>query len=231
MCTSAFRLSASWVNAWGEVCLEQVNPTAGEAFRMKRSVLLVIIALGFVVPSAMAQVRDAGEDHIEVGIFADYFNLSHTSPHVNFVGLGGRAGFNVSDNVQIEAEMAYDFKRNFTTTFTNGVTTQFVSTDLRPLHALFGPKFQTGGGPVRLFATFKAGLLNFSTSNQNAAAGFQSALSDVTTGNTSAAIYPGLGVEGFVGPFGLRLDAGDEIYFKNGTHNNVRVTFGPAIRF
>jgi hypothetical protein len=53
----------------------------------------------------------------------------------------------------------------------------------------------------------------------------------VTTGNTSAAIYPGLGVEGFAGPIGLRLEAGDEIYFKNGTHNNVRVTFGPTIRF
>jgi len=147
------------------------------------------------------------------------------------VGIGGRAGFNVRDYVQIEAEMAYDFKRNFTTTFSNGVTTQFVSVDLRPLHVLFGPKFQTGGGSVRLFGTFKAGLINFSTSNLNVSPGFQSALSDVTTGNTSAAIYPGRGVEGFFGPFGVGLDAGDEIYFKNGTHNNVRVTFGPTIRF
>ena len=60
-------------------------------------------------------------------------------------------------SVQIEAEMAYDFERNFTTTFDNGVTTQFVSSRLRTLHALFGPKFSTGGGPVRLFATFKGG--------------------------------------------------------------------------
>jgi hypothetical protein len=179
----------------------------------------------------MAQTGSSSSDHIEVGAFADYFNLSRTSPHINFVGLGGRGAFNVRNNVQIEAEMAYDFMRNFTTTFSNGVSTELVNTQLRTLHALFGPKFQTGGGPVRLFGTFKAGLLNFSTSNQNASAGFQSALSDVTTGNTSAAIYPGLGVEGFLGPFGLRLDAGDEIYFKNGTHNNLRITFGPTIRF
>jgi hypothetical protein len=200
---------------------------------MKRSGITAVLVVCFVAPSLMAQSRpvSGGSDHIEVGAFVDYFNLSHPSPHINFVGLGGRAAFNVRNNVQIEAEMAYDFKRNFTSTFTNGVSTQLVSTQLRTLHALFGPKFETSGGRARLFVTFKAGLVNFSVSNQNANAGFQSALSDVTSGNTSAAIYPGLGVEGFVGPIGLRLEAGDEIYFKNGSHNNVRVTFGPTIRF
>lgn len=199
---------------------------------MKRSGITVMVAVLLFVPSLMAQSRPvSGGDHLELGAFVDYFNLSRTSPHINFVGLGGRAAFNVRNNVQIEAEMAYDFKRNFTSTFSNGVTTQLVNTDLRTLHALFGPKLETSGGHARLFATFKTGLVNFSVSNQNAGAGFRSALSDVTTGNTSAAIYPGLGVEGFFGPIGLRLEAGDEIYFKNGTHNNVRVTFGPTIRF
>jgi hypothetical protein len=195
---------------------------------MKRSCILFLLAFGMAVPSVMAQ---EGGNHIEVGVFADYFNLSRTTPNINFVGVGGRAAFNVRDNVQIEAEMAYDFKRNFTTTFSDGITTQFVSTDLRPLHALFGPKISTGGGPFRFFGTFKAGLINFSTSNQNASSGFQSAIGDVTTGNTSAAIMPGVGVEGFFGPIGLRADVGDEIYFKNGTHNNLRVTFGPTFRF
>ena len=33
-------------------------------------------------------------------------------------------------------------------------------------------------------------------------------------------------------PLGLRLGgAGDEIYFSSGAHNNLRVTFGPVIRF
>src|SRR5882762_5029361 len=199
---------------------------------MKRCAITGLLMICMAVPSLMAQSRAAtGSDHVEVGIFADYFNLSRTSPHINFVGLGGRGAFNVRDNVQIEAEMAYDFKRNFTTTFSNGVSTELVSTDLRTLHALFGPKFETSGGPVRFFGTFKAGLVNFSVSNQNASAGFQSALSDVTTGNTSAAILPAVGLEGFIGPIGLRADAGDEIYFKNGTHHNLRVTFGPTIRF
>jgi hypothetical protein len=170
--------------------------------------------LGFLLaaPSLMAQ---EGTNHVEVGAFVDYFNLSRTSPHINFVGIGGRAAFNVRSNVEIEAEMAYDFECNFTTTFSDGVNTQLVSTQLRTLHALFGPKFGTSGGPVGLFGTFKAGLINFSVSAQNAGSGFRSALGDVTTGNTAAAIYPGAGLEGFIGPIGLRAEVGDEIYFKN----------------
>jgi hypothetical protein len=192
---------------------------------MKRGSILALLALCMATPSLMAQ------DHVEVGVFADYFNLSRTSPHINYVGVGGRAAFNVHSNVQIEAEMAYDFRRNFTTTFSDGITTQFVSVSVRPLHALFGPKIQTSGGPVRFFGTFKAGLINFSASNLNVISGFQSAISDVTVGNTSAAIMPAVGLEGFIGPIGLRADVGDEIYFNNGTHNNLRITFGPTFRF
>jgi hypothetical protein len=195
---------------------------------MQRSIVLALLGFLLAAPALFAQ---ESENHMQVGVFADYFNLSRTSPHINFIGVGGRAAFNVRSNVQIEAEMAYDFTRNFTTTFSDGVSTRFVSTDLRTLHALFGPKFGTSGGPVRLFGTFKAGLINFSVSNQNGTSGFQSSLSDVTTGNTAAAIYPGAGLEGFVGPIGLRAEVGDEIYFKNGTHNNLRVTFGPTLRF
>jgi hypothetical protein len=195
---------------------------------MQRSLVLAVLGFLLAAPALMAQ---ESANHIEVGAFAEYFNLSRTSPHINFVGVGGRAAFNVRSNVQIEAEMAYDFKRNFTTTFSDGINTQFVDTRLRTLHALFGPKFGTSGGPVRLFGTFKVGLINFSVSDQNAGSGFQSAIGDVTTGNTATAIYPGFGVEGFLGPIGLRAEVGDEVYFKNGTHNNLRATFGPTFRF
>ena len=39
------------------------------------------------------------------------------------------------------------------------------------------------------------------------------------------------GLEGHLGPVGLRLDVGDEIYFASGTHHNLRLAFGPYIRF
>jgi len=45
------------------------------------------------------------------------------------------------------------------------------------------------------------------------------------------AFYPAGGIEGFIGPAGLRLEVGDGIYVNNGNYNNLRVTFGPHIRF
>ena len=51
------------------------------------------------VPAALM-----AQDHVEVGAFADYFRLSQVNPNINFVGVGGRAAFNVHPNVQIEAE-------------------------------------------------------------------------------------------------------------------------------
>ena len=195
---------------------------------MKRFIFLFVLSCGLALPSAlMAQ----SSDHVEVGAFADYLNLGATDPHINFVGVGGRAAFNLRPTVQLEAEMSYDFKRNFTSVFSNGINTQFVNTNLRPLTALFGPKFQTSSGPFRAYVTGKLGFVNFSVSAQNAPAGFVGALGGIQTGDTRFAMYPGAGVEGFWGPIGLRLEAGDEIYFDNGTRNNLKVTFGPTFRF
>lgn len=200
---------------------------------MKRILLFAVLTFCLSAPSAMmAQDSSYTENHVEVGAFADYFRVATPNPAINFVGVGGRVGFNVHPNIQLEAEMSYDFARNFTSTFSNGVTTQFVSTNLRPLTGLFGPKFQAGtSGPVRVFVTGKVGFINFTTSNQNPPAGFTGALGAVTSGDTKVALYPGGGIEGFWGPFGLRLEAGDEIYFDNGAKNNLKVTFGPAFRF
>jgi len=51
------------------------------------------------------------------------------------------------------------------------------------------------------------------------------------TSSLNAALYPGAGIEATLGPVGLRLEAGDEIYFNQGAHNNLRITFGPFLRF
>ena len=192
--------------------------------------MFAVLGAAFLLP-ALTQAQSY--DHGEIGAFADYFRLDATSPDINFVGVGGRVSFNVHPNVALEAEMAYDFKRNFTTTFSNGVTTEFVTTGVRPLHGLFGPKFQIGSSsPIRLFVTGKVGFVNFTNSGSaSAGSGFQSSVGAVTNGDTKVAVYPGGGIEGFIGPIGLRLDVGDEIYFDNGAQNNLRVTFGPHLRF
>ena len=195
---------------------------------MKRSFLLITASLFFAAAPVLMAQQDS--DHVEVGAFADYFRFSNASPVRNFIGVGGRAAFNVRPSVQIEAEMAYDFKRNYTNTFTNGVTTVLVHTGFRTLHGFFGPKFQTGSGPFRVFVTGKVGFDNFSVSNQNAPTGFVNTVG-LTTGKTAFAVYPGGGFEAFAGPIGVRAEIGDDIYFINGAHNNLRVTFGPQLRF
>ena len=58
-----------------------------------------------------------------------------------------------------------------------------------------------------------------------------SALTGIRTSSLNAAIYPGGGVEASLGPVGLRFELGDEIYLNNGAHNNLRITFGPMLRF
>ena len=194
---------------------------------MNRCLSLFIAWLFIAAPMLMAQEHS---DHVEIGAFADYFRFSDSSPVRNFVGVGGRAAVGIRPSVQLEAEMAYDFKRNFTSTFSNGVSTQFVNTKFRTLHGLFGPKFQTGSGPFRVFVTGKVGFDNFSIDNQNAPTDFVNTVG-LTNGTTAFAVYPGGGFEAFAGPIGIRAEVGDDVYFKNGAHNNLRVTIGPQLRF
>jgi hypothetical protein len=197
---------------------------------MKRLVLSAMLVFCFASPSFVFAQALRG-DHVEVGAFVDYFRVDRTEPSLNYAGLGGRLAFNLRSSVQLEAEMAYDFDRAYNNPFDDGTIVTIVRSQTHILHGLFGPKFQTGSGRFRLFVTGKAGLISFTTNTQNPPTGFKSALGAVGNGDAKFAVYPGGGVEGFVGPVGLRLEVGDDIYFDNGARNNLRVTFGPTIRF
>ena len=223
---------------------------------MKRIIMLVGLVFGLALPCTLwaqtAAAADGGGgqaapgesnytlNHAEIGAYADYFRFAPSSGSAsNFVGVGGRAGFNVNPNIALEGEVNYDFARNFTSTSSvnNGTTTTttFVTSSVRPVTGLFGPKFQFGtSGNFRAFVTGKLGFIDFSTSNPNNVTGtqFSNAISGVGGSGTHLAFYPGGGFEGFWGPLGLRLEGGDEIYLTSaGTYNNLRVTLGPTIRF
>jgi hypothetical protein len=173
-------------------------------------------------------------DHGELGIYGDYFRFNPSGAATNYVGVGGRVAVNMNPHVALEGEMNYDFAQNFTTTSNNGATTSFARTSVRPLTGLFGPKLQAGtSGPFRIFATGKVGFINFSTNTTGVVSGstFGNSVSGVGGSGTHLAFYPGGGIEGFLGPVGLRAEAGDEIYLNNGTYNNLRITFGPTFRF
>jgi len=199
----------------------------GEGLPMKRLAMLLIAALVLMAPDTFAK------DHGEIGAFGEYF-LLHPAGNVNFWGLGGRASFNLGKHVAVEGEMGYDFARDFNNGFFNGVTTTFGRSNLSLLHGLFGPKLQTGAGALRAFATVKGGFLNFRAGACAVTVGcFLNQVALVPQANgTDGAMFLGGGLEGFRGPVGLRLDVGDEIYWDDrGTNNNLKVTFGPHIRF
>ncbi|HTW46478.1 MAG TPA: hypothetical protein VMD92_00945 [Acidobacteriaceae bacterium] len=186
---------------------------------------------------AAQSAESAHVDHGEVGVYGDYLRFTPDHSTVNFVGVGALAGVNVAPHVSLEGTMSYDFARNYTTTYSStgsgGITTNFVTTRERPLTGLFGPKLETGGS-MRFFVTAKAGFIDFSQSNNPnvvSSGTFSGAVNGVGGTGTHVAFYPGGGIESFWGPFGLRLEAGDEVFLNNGAYNNLRIAFEPMLRF
>jgi hypothetical protein len=192
----------------------------------KMSVFALLATILMLAPAVFAQ------NHGEVGVFADYTRLgTGGGGALNFVGVGARVGFNVHPNVALEAEGAYDPNRSYVITTDNGGVFNTFNSDLHIAQAMFGPKFQFGSRAVRAFVTVKGGLITFRGGNPS----FIGIVNSVPTGNTDGVLYPGGGLEGFLGPIGLRLDVGDEIYFSSSSsgsaHHNLKVTFGPHIQF
>ncbi len=195
---------------------------------MKLAIRIAVAAifLAAAVPGAQAQ------DHGAVGIFVNYFRSGVTDN--NFVGLGGRLGFNVHPNVQLEGEMAWDFSRAFTEGFTDTATgnVTLARTDFRILHGMIGPKFQTSGEAWKVFVTVKGGFINFRFDDRPATVGnFISSVESLRTDNVRGVLYPGGGIEVNAKFIGFRFDIGDEIYWRNGAQHNLRMAFGPHIRF
>ncbi len=193
---------------------------------MKRAAFLLFLT-GCLTPLASAQ------DHYQVGAYGDYFRITQTN--TNLAGVGGRAGVKVFSHVMLEGELNYDFKQAFSEGFTStsapGSVT-IVPSNLKVLHGLFGPKLVAGHGAIRPFVMLKGGFINFRLDPRNPSfATFTSSINNLRANNVSGTLYPGAGVEGHLGPVGLRLEAGDEIYFAGNTHHNPRVAFGPFIRF
>jgi hypothetical protein len=173
------------------------------------------------------------QEHVEAGIFLDYLSISQTS--TNNFGLGGRFGYRVHRKIMMEAELAYDYGINFHEAYrniTNGNITAIGRTSIGVTHGLFGPMLQPAKGRLRPFVTVKGGFMDFRLSpSLLPLTSFESTLLGIRTSSLNAAMYPGAGIEASLGPVGLRFELGDEIYFNNGAHNNVRITFGPILRF
>jgi hypothetical protein len=192
-----------------------------------RKLTLLLLAIVMLAIASQAQSR------MEAGIFVDYLSISQTS--TNNFGLGARFGYRVHHDVLLEGELAYDYGINFDEAYrniSNGNIAAIERTSIGVTHGLIGPKLQPSGGGFRPFVTLKAGFMDFRLSPSVLPyIDVASAILGIRTSNLNAALYPAGGVEAALGPVGLRFEMGDEIYFNNGGHNNLRVTFGPIVRF
>jgi len=192
-----------------------------------RKFTLLVILLSCGSSCLLAQSR------IETGVFVDYLSISQTSTD-NF-GIGGRFGYRVHHNVMLEGELAYDYGINFDEAYRNISTGDIAAierTSIGVTHGLFGPTLEPAKGSFRPFVTLKGGFVDFRFSTSLLPySNLASAILGIRTSRLNAAIYPGGGLEASLGPVGLRFELGDEIYFNNGGHNNLRITFGPMVRF
>jgi hypothetical protein len=197
------------------------------AVRLKFAPIVIALLLCGSTPRSFAQER------VEAGIFLDYFGISQTN--TNNFGLGARFGYRIHRKVMMEGELAYDYGINFSEAYrniTNGNIAAIGRTSVGVTHGLFGPILKPAKGGFRPFVTLKAGFIDFRLSpSLLPLTTFESTLLGIRTSSLNMAIYPAGGVEASLGPVGLRFELGDDIYFNNGAHNNLRITFGPILRF
>ncbi|HEV2468828.1 MAG TPA: hypothetical protein VGS78_06510 [Candidatus Sulfotelmatobacter sp.] len=191
-----------------------------------------ILASLFLGPILLTSFASA-QSRMEAGIFLDSLSISQTSS--NNVGLGARFGYRVHHDVMLEGELAYDYGINFDEAYRNittGNITAIERTSIGVTHGLFGPTLERGAGHFHPFATMKAGFIDFRLSPSLLPySNLASTILGLRTSNVNVALYPAAGISATLGPLGLRLEAGDEIYFNSGARHNLRITFGPIIRF
>jgi hypothetical protein len=187
--------------------------------------------LAFLVSAGLSQAR--AQSRMEAGLLLDYLNVSQTqTPNL---GLGGRFGYRIHRRVMLEGELAYGLGVNFNELYVNianGDVAAIGRTSIGVTEGLVGPMLQPGRGHFRPFVSVKGGFIDFRLSPSLLPYGtLISSVLGIRTSNLDAALYPGAGADASLGPIGLRLEFGDLLYFNNGAHNNLRITFGPVIRF
>jgi hypothetical protein len=192
-----------------------------ESSQMKKLGLFVAVMLLLTLGTPVF-----AQEHVDIGVNADYVNLSRLSQ--GFWGVGGRVGLGVAPHFALEADMAYDFSQSFSTNNTFGFND---TAHMHLLHGTFGPKIYTDLGPIRVFALLKGGFIHFAGGPGGNFAGFTGSLADFNSSATNAMFYPGVGIEIGHKVIGLRAEAGDLMYFNNGAVNNLNIRIGPEFTF
>src|SRR5947207_7855762 len=124
--------------------------------RFKMRKLLLCAVFTFLVAGSSALFAQ-DKDHGEIGAFFDYKRINDIN--LNQFGFGGRFGFNVHPNVELEAEGAYDFRRSTTASVPTAIPPVTYPADFRTTLGVFGLKVHSTGA-VRIFAVAKGGFVN-----------------------------------------------------------------------
>ncbi|HVO60417.1 MAG TPA: outer membrane beta-barrel protein [Terriglobales bacterium] len=201
---------------------------------MKRVAIYAAFVVALAGPAFSQASAPAPAYNFQVGIFAEDLRLGRVDPTLDMPGAGARFSLFPQSWFQLEMEGSYDFAQTFTTSWTNGFVTDNLTTHLRVASGLGGVKMNKRlKKKLRLFATVKAGFIDFTSSTQNIPQGFTNPQDPATRSATDFLLYPGGGLEySFAGHWGLRADVGDDLYFDHGhRYNNIRGTFGPTFRF
>ena len=192
----------------------------------------IVLAISVLLLCGNVHLAQA-QKRVEAGLLLDYLSVSQTQ--TNNFGVGARLGFRVHRDVMVEGEFAYDYGVNFQEAYNSiatGNLTAIEQTSIGVTQGLIGPKLQPARGHLRPFVTLKDGIIDFRLSPSLLPySSVVSTVLGIRDSNLNAAIYPGGGAEATLGPLGLRLEFGDLIYFNDGAHNNLRITFGPILRF
>src|SRR5215471_20034104 len=172
---------------------------------IKRFVTYSLFMMSIVVRCALAQTS-APLYQAEVGLFAENFRLNRISPALNMPGAGARITLFPQSWFNLEAEASYDFTQTFTSSWTNGFVTENLTTHLRVARGLGGAKFSKKFRKnMLLFATVKAGFIDFTASTTGIPQGFTNPLDPATTGGTDFLLYPGGGLQHSFGRWGLKI--------------------------
>ena len=193
---------------------------------MKSSRYAIIFALlTCLVSAAAAQETKPTGFHGDTGLYGEYFRFQGLQ--TDMAGVGGRLSLNVfSTRYEDEAEFGFLGNRGLSKNISAG------NSNIRVLHGLFGPKLDLNHGKVRPFVTAKGGFFNTEINGGAPQPAFASQINSIRRNNINAAFYPGGGVEASLGErFSLRMDVGDEMVFNDKVNHNLRLTFGPRLRF
>ena len=201
---------------------------------MKRVAFYAALLIAIAVPAFSQASAPAPAYNFQAGIFAEDFRLGRISPTLDMPGAGARFSLFPQSWFQLEIEGSYDFAQTFTSSWTNGFVTDNLTTHLRVASGLGGVKMNKRlKKNLTVFATVKAGFIDFTSSTPNIPQGFTNPQDPATRSATDTLLYAGGGLEySFGGHWGLRADVGDDMYFDHGHHySNIRGTFGPTFRF